>query len=234
MLFLYGAILFALTHWFFVHRNVRIGMVLTKPLVMLCLLGWLAHASRAGFGRDAAVIAFSGWFFLALLFGLMGDLFLLGPERTFLPGLISFLIGHLCYIAGFRPLLPGEGRLLPGVLALVFIATASGLIFRKLAAGMRAAGNGDMLIPAGIYSIVISLMLFMAATRGLHPGWKPWPCALAGAGAFLFYLSDLLNAWSRFVGPIQLPRLKIMISYHLAQIFLTAAAVIQVSQLAAS
>jgi len=39
-------------------------------------------------------------------------------------------------------------------------------------------------------------------------------------GAFLFYISDLILAWNRFVAPIQNGRLLNIVAYHLGQIAL--------------
>ena len=55
---------------------------------------------------------------------------------------------------------------------------------------------------------VISLMVVMAFGSAV---------ALAAVGALLFYASDSLIAWNRFVHPFRWAQPAIMATYHLAQ-----------------
>ena len=66
--------------------------------------------------------------------------------------------------------------------------------------------------PVGAYMAVISLMV--ASAIGTRE-------ALAIGGAGLFFSSDAMIAWERFVSPRSWHRLAIIVTYHLAQTGLT-------------
>jgi hypothetical protein len=46
-------------------------------------------------------------------------------------------------------------------------------------------------------------------------------------GAFLFYLSDIVLAWHKFVNPFKHGRIYNIALYHLAQIMLVAGVIVQ-------
>ena len=60
----------------------------------------------------------------------------------------------------------------------------------------------------GAYLLAISAMLALAAASG-----KP----LAIGGAALFYASDGMIAWNRYVRPLRWSPLPVIVTYHLAQ-----------------
>jgi uncharacterized membrane protein YhhN len=43
------------------------------------------------------------------------------------------------------------------------------------------------------------------------------PAALVSAGSVLFYASDGMLAWDRFINPLSHARLRVMVTYHLGQ-----------------
>lgn len=182
-----------------------------KPAVMLALLAWLSVA--AGWQGQRT------WFALALAFSLAGDIFLLFPQRGFMYGLIAFLTAHLCYLIGFNPALPppGWGKFL----LLVGVAAAALPLGRQILNSVRNHPETRAFqLPVAVYSLVISLMLLSAALTLLRPDW-PRPAAwMATIGAALFFASDSLLAWDRFVRPRQYARLLVMITYHLGQFLL--------------
>jgi uncharacterized membrane protein YhhN len=61
----------------------------------------------------------------------------------------------------------------------------------------------------------------------MSPAWKSFPSALVSMGAALFFFSDVLLAWNKFVRPVKNGRLLNMVSYHLGQIALISGAVLQ-------
>lgn len=222
MLALVVATGFALAHWVSIATESRKGILITKPMVMLPLIGWLMLETwQKGF-EGSGTFAILLPFLLALLFSLAGDVFLLWSERFFLPGLISFMLAHICYIIGFRPLIPPAGGFLTaGSLFFVLVLVGS-CLYKIIARSLRLRGRVRMLVPLAAYSAVLSLMLFTAGTRFLQPEWELRAALLAAVGAVLFYMSDIMNAWVRFVQPISHHQLKIMITYHIAQLSLTA------------
>jgi hypothetical protein len=59
--------------------------------------------------------------------------------------------------------------------------------------------------------------------------WNASAAALAAVGAFLFYLSDIILAWNKFVAPIKDGRIYNIGAYHLGQIALIAGVIAQFS-----
>jgi len=73
---------------------------------------------------------------------------------------------------------------------------------------------GDMLIPVAAYLFIIFAMGISAALGAANH-------TLVIAGAGLFILSDSLIAINQFLTPVPLSDLLIMITYYLAQLFIT-------------
>ena len=73
---------------------------------------------------------------------------------------------------------------------------------------------------------VLALTFWSTLTTFWRPEWPgaaPW---LAAVGGGLFFLSDSLLAWDRFVAPLPKGRFWTMITYHLAQMGLTLSVLI--------
>jgi uncharacterized membrane protein YhhN len=157
------------------------------------------------------------------LFG--GDIFLmLPPERWFMWGLVAFLLWHIGYIIGFRVISLVEGTLVPTIfLTLILVVVGLG-IFRRLKDGLQSSGKDKMILPLAVYSVVISYMLFSVAYTFLDPAWSTTHAYIVMGGALLFYVSDILNAWERFIFSFINARLFIMSTYHLGQIGLAVRA----------
>jgi uncharacterized membrane protein YhhN len=135
----------------------------------------------------------------ALVLSLLGDVFLMLPVDLFAVGLGAFLLAHVAYITDFQVSL--RARLLCWV---VVIALSSGLIRRI----MRAVSPEQLRPAVGIYIAVIGLMVASAIASG---SW------LASLGALLFFASDGIIAWNRFVQTLSWARLAIIVTYHLGQ-----------------
>ncbi len=215
MLLLYCSIAVAVLNWIFTGRQSRPGIYLTKPLVMVLLISWMA---REGWGEANLGLFPLLWFVGSLVFCLGGDVFLMLGQKWFRPGLAFFLIGHLFYIRGFSQWF-NPGNYLPGTVILIILIILIGVsVARKLFDGSPALNMRSLRIPILLYSVVISTMLLTALSLLFDPAW---PLALSGLisfGAACFYLSDLMNAWHRFVRPIRSGGVWIMCSYHAAQI----------------
>jgi len=169
-------------------------------------------------------------FFLpGLVFSLAGDVFLMlpgvgagSPRSYFLPGLVAFLLAHLCYIAGLNPTLPPW----PSLAVLVVVTVIGLALFRSIAAGLRHQGQTALLVPVALYSLVLSLMLLSAWATLFRPEWTPLRRGLVIVGASLFFASDAMLAWDRFVTPSPSARLRVIVTYHLGQMALTASIVL--------
>lgn len=231
-LLLIAAIIFAALEWFFEVKKNLWGIYLTKPTVMLLLIAFVwfyANVPVLMLGLNTSAII---WFIFGLIFCLGGDIFLMLPERFFLPGLISFLLGHIFYIAGFGMPIPPEGGEIAALIIAIILILVSGWVYVKLAGGMQAMGKNRMRIPVLIYTIVIALMLFLALLTLFNKEWILLPSVLVSVGASLFFVSDIMNAWARFVAPIHNHRLWVMSTYHMAQIGIATGAAFHFSNLA--
>jgi len=117
-----GAIVVALIDWFAVVRANRRLRWVSKPAVILLLVG-VALSIETSSGVQRYV--FAG----ALLLSLVGDVALLMDERWFRIGLAAFLVAHLAYGAGF--LVGGVNRGL-----LVYTAPAVAIVSLGLGGGV--------------------------------------------------------------------------------------------------
>ncbi|WP_218583784.1 lysoplasmalogenase [Pseudomonas akapageensis] len=163
--------------------------LLSKPLPVLALLGWL---------RSAAVGPYRRWVVIGLLFSLLGDMLLAWPADLFVFGLGAFLFAHLAYLKAY---LSDTRRLAP--LALILAATTGAVLLGVLA----SHGLGELLIPVCVYALAISAMLWRALACG----------GLAAAGALAFVFSDSLIGIDRFVMPFEAAPYLIILSYWLGQ-----------------
>jgi uncharacterized membrane protein YhhN len=207
----------ALIDWLAVARRWKPVEFFAKPGVMIALLAWLAFSVDI----QGALV----WFALALAFSMAGDVFLMLPREQFIPGLVSFLLAHLAYLIGFNQTRP------PLNLASLALAVIVGLtgwrIFRRIAAGLDASGQGSLKTPVLIYTLVIGLMLLSALLTLVRPDeqWATGPALLVSLGAFLFFLSDTFLAWGKFVQTVAYGKLIVITSYHIGQILILLGAV---------
>jgi len=193
------AALFAADWWAVWHGRADVER-LAKPAAMVGLLGC---ALLAGAGETAS----GRWLVVALVLGLVGDVFLLdhGDERRFVGGLTAFLLGHLAYVASFvavgldRPAWGWAGA------AVLLVALVVG---RGILPGAVAAGGAGLGVAVAAYMAGIGAMAVTGWATGL---------LLVGLGASLFVVSDTVLAIGRFVqdrrwvGPV------VIVTYHLAQ-----------------
>lgn len=212
------AVIFAALEVLALRKNVPQLAYLAKPAVMVCLLLWLFTTT----GLQGKLL----WFGLGILFSLAGDILLMiSLDRLFIPGLIMFLLAHLSYLAGFQ-----EQLLNPSgwSFILLFVVYLNGYrLLRRIAGAMRAGGHDSLVTAVIVYGLVISLMLYAALSTIFDPAWSTSAAFLVSGGAFLFYLSDLILAWNKFVAPVQNSRIDNILTYHLGQIGLIAGVITQ-------
>jgi uncharacterized membrane protein YhhN len=190
---------FAVADWMAVGTDKRPAEYVLKPLTMVVLIA-------ATLAIDPVDDAMKVVFIAALAFSLAGDIFLMLPRNLFVAGLASFLVGHICYIAGLQ--LRGQYGVW-FVVGLVIVVLTVGTIGLRIIRAVRRSDEPAMAVPVTAYVAVISFMLASAfGTRNLF--------AIVGAG--LFYASDALIAWGRFVDPKPWGRVAVMVTYHLGQI----------------
>jgi uncharacterized membrane protein YhhN len=178
-----------------------------RALEYVCKPATLATLTLAALALDPRDPAVRAWFVVALLLSLVGDMLLMLPGDLFAPGLGAFLLAHLAYIVGFVVDGVTPGALLVGLAVVTVVLVAIGW---RLVNGVRET-EPALAGPVTAYMIVISAMVVCAVGAG-HPA------AIVGAG--LFYTSDALIGWNRFVREHEYGDLAIIVTYHLGQILL--------------
>jgi uncharacterized membrane protein YhhN len=218
----------AVVDWVAVAKGWRKVELIAKPWTMAALV--LILVLRMWEVRGPGLVPLA-WFGAGLLLSLAGDVFLMinltrFSSRWFLAGLGAFLLAHVAYIIGLNMPLPLISPLWSLGLALLLAITAS-RILRRIIAGVREKGLKRMAAPVGVYGIVITLMLLSALLTLYRTDWLTPAAGLVSVGAALFYLSDVVLAWDKFVAPVKKGRLVNMIAYHLGQIAIAAGVMIQ-------
>lgn len=194
----------AAADWWAVVTDRRPVEYVLKPATMVVLIA--AALSM----EDPVSSGARGFMVAGLVFSLAGDVFLMLDEKYFLGGLVSFLVGHVMYVVALAQFELSGPWLLIGVLV---VAAGAALIGTKV---VRGSGRTDsrLPIPVALYMAVISAMVVTAFGTTV---------AAAIVGAMLFYGSDGILGWNRFVQPVPHGRLAVMTTYHLGQIGLVLA-----------
>jgi uncharacterized membrane protein YhhN len=207
--------------WAAVAKGWRRLEYVAKPAAMVALLAWLLIWMPLTGARCCWPWPLA-WFALGIICSLAGDVLLMLPERFFLVGLVAFLLAHVAYIVGFNI----DGLLLPvEALLVVPVGMAGAWLFWRVSAALAAKGRSKLRGPVAVYAAVISLMVVSAVTTLFRPYWIGTPAALASIGAVLFFVSDALLAWNRFISPVRHGKLLIIVAYHLGQMAIMAGAV---------
>ena len=191
---------------------------LAKPAVMIILFLWLWTST----GLSGASL----WFGLGILLSLTGDILLMiSLDRLFMAGLVAFLLAHLAYLIGFNIPIPQISAW--GFFLAIMVGLGGMRVIRRVLASLAANGQARMRTPIIIYGTVISLMLLSAMMKLNDFTWKANAGVLVSMGAFLFYVSDIILAWHKFVAPIKNGRIYNIGAYHLGQIILIAGVITQ-------
>ncbi|OLD49815.1 MAG: hypothetical protein AUI42_06235 [Actinobacteria bacterium 13_1_40CM_2_65_8] len=174
---------------------------MTKPAVMVLLIAAALLLHPASQGERAL-------FVLALLAGLAGDVFLMLPDRFLLPGIAAFLAGHLAYVAGFR----FAGFSVAGlIVGLIVVAITAALFLGRVLDALLTSDRANLRNPVLAYAVVISLMTVSATSSGNLVG---------AAGGLLFFFSDVIFAWYRFVKPVASGQAVNIVMYQAGQALL--------------
>lgn len=215
------AIGFAFLDWASTWKGWKIRLYIAKPATLLFLILWTYQVT----GWQGGMI----WFGLALVFSLMGDIALMLNPRYFMVGLAAFLVAHLSYLVGFNqqppPLTFGP------LLIAVLVGISAARVFKTLRPGVMKVPRGKRFLTAVLfYGITLTLMLLSALITFFRSDWSILPASLATAGAILFYLSDTLLGYDRFVNKIYHGQSYVHLTYHLGQIGLVSGAMLHFLQ----
>ena len=152
---------------------------------------------------------------LAMVFGWIGDVFLLGRHHwNVLGGITSFGLGHICYIAGMLSTRPGLH--LTAIISVAWIALCLVLVRHFLI----PHAPKRLMIPAICYATLLSGTSAVA----LYLSFVSFNAAylLAAFGGLMFMLSDGLLAYNMFGKKTVLGNFFVMVTYVLAQTALAA------------
>ena len=217
-MFWIAALVFAALESLALWKKSRLLEYLAKPAVMVVLFLWLWTST----GLSGAAL----WFGLGILLSLTGDILLMiSLDRLFMAGLVAFLLAHLAYLIGFNTPIPQISAW--GFFLAIMVGLGGMRTIRRIIAALVANGQARMRTPIIIYGTVISLMLLSAMMKLTDLTWNANAGVLVSVGAFLFYVSDIILAWHKFVAPIQHGRIYNIGAYHLGQILLIAGVIAQ-------
>ncbi|MBI5965557.1 MAG: lysoplasmalogenase [Chloroflexi bacterium] len=217
-IFLLLAILFAALESLALWKNWPRLEYIAKPGVVIVLFLWL----WTSVGLNGASL----WFGLGLILSAVGDvLLMISLDRFFLFGLAAFLLAHVAYVIGFNIPLPEFS--LWGIVFAVMVSLGGARIIRRILDALASRGQTRMRTPIIVYSTVISIMLLSAMMKLMDISWDANAALLVSGGAFVFYISDIILAWNKFVSPIQQGRIYNIAAYHLGQIMLIAGVIAQ-------
>lgn len=197
-----------------VYINNEMLRYIFKPLLVIILISYFLSQTKIWQSN------FKKWILAALFFSWLGDVLLMfEPQNSifFLLGLSAFLLAHVFYIIFFHSIRLRENiksRWLPLIIVVIYYAILISLLSPYL---------GKMKLPVRIYGIVISFM-FMLAMHMLFIKNK-----IAGrlmiTGALLFLISDSTLAFDKFYQSFEMAGIMIMLTYGLAQLFITEGAI---------
>jgi uncharacterized membrane protein YhhN len=202
-LFLSIALVIAVVDWLAVSIDNRVLEYIFKPLTMVALV---CVALSLDPTSDAARVLLV----IGLLLSMAGDIFLMLPSDLFVPGLASFLLAHVAYVVALALLGVSVGGLLTGAA----VAGIAALVVGRRVVDGAAATDAALRVPVIAYMGAISTMVIFAFGTG---------GVFAIGGALLFFVSDAVLGWTRFVHQFERSRQVVIVTYHLGQVGLVLA-----------
>jgi uncharacterized membrane protein YhhN len=214
----------AVLDWVAVAKGWKKVEYLAKPWTLAALFLIFALVGRF----SSLPLVFFG---AGILLSLAGDILLMisynrFSDNWFMIGLAAFLLAHVSYIVGFNLPLPNISPVWSVGVTIVLAISAS-RVLKRIVTGIHGKGVPRLAAPVVLYGTVITIMLLSAMLTFFRAEWASTSSLLVVVGAFLFYLSDIILAWNKFVTPIKNGRVANMITYHLGQIALIAGVLIQ-------
>ena len=173
-----------------------------KPLSTLLVI----LVAALSFSTPGVKVGYTTGVLVGLILSLGGDVALMFPSgRAFLAGLVLFLLAHVAYAVTFT-LFNG---FYPGDLASggVLLALAV-VVYRYLEPSLEKM-KGPVIVYIAIMCLMVNraISAFFSTTLTRTQAW------LMSAGAFLFWISDLMLAVNRFRRPFKYHRLSLAFYY---------------------
>lgn len=172
--------------------------MIAKPLTMLFIIALPLLEGREEYSPYAYLII------TGLIFSLLGDLFLLFPDKYFNNGLYSFLVAHILYVFAFNQ---NVDEYCFGIVPVI-------IIFILVVVKYLAPKLGAMKYPVILYILVISVMLY----SGLNFDRQLGSITYISIGAILFTISDTVLAFNKFYKKFSFAEPIILSTYFVAQL----------------
>ena len=198
--------LVAVADWVAVATSRRRIEYAAKPAVMVGLIAVAALLQPVSQVERILFIA-------ALALGLLSDVFLMLPGDLFVAGLVAAFVEHIAYVAGFR-----AREFHAGLLAVALVVSVAS-VAAVMPAIYRALRRTQPSLVGPVIAYVGVFVVMVASAGGTGSG-------LALGGALLFFYSDALLAWNRFVKPVGWGRFVNIIAYHSGQALLVLSLVL--------
>jgi uncharacterized membrane protein YhhN len=201
-----------------VELHYKIAEYIFKPLIVIWLLAYFILQLRVVKSN------LKKWIIAALLFSWLGDVLLMLQDDNslfFLLGLSAFLLAHIFYILFFHFIRVKENIKSRWWLMLIVV------VYYMILISLLSPYLADMKLPVRIYAVVISFMLMLA----MHMLFIKNKYAGRGMmlGALLFVTSDSVLAINKFYQAFEMAGIAVMLTYGLAQLFITEGAIRYIS-----
>ncbi len=204
----FAAVAVAFLDWASTWKGWKIRLYIAKPATLLLLIGWTLQVSN----WQGHML----WFGLGLCASLLGDIALMLSPRFFMVGMGSFLLAHIAYLVGFNqqpaPFSIGVG------LTAVLVGLVASVVLRIIRPGIIRAPHGKRFLTAvTLYGATLTFMLLSALITLFRPEWQLLHAGFAALGAILFFTSDSLLAYDRFVRKLKHGQSYVHLTYHTGQ-----------------
>lgn len=175
---------------------------LVKPIPIICFGIWALKSDNSKYAKTIAI---------SLFICSIADIFLefKTNNKMFLIGMLFFGLGHAGYIVAFLQ----KNKRLNIEFFLPFLIWGGSIMY------VLHSKLGPMLIPVGIYSVLLVSMMWRALSLLKVWSWKS-EVVLVPIGAIIFAISDTLIALDKFNEPISYVRYPIIVTYYVAQFLL--------------
>ena len=205
----FAAIAFAFLDWASTWKGWKIRLYIAKPATLLFLIIWTLQVTE----WKGLML----WFGIGLVFSLLGDIALMLNPKYFLVGLGAFLFAHIAYLIGFNQ------QSVPLSIWILVITAAVGFlaahVFKILRPGVIKVPHGKRFLTAVFtYGATLTLMLLSALITLFRADWQVAPAIFAACGGLLFFTSDSLLGYDRFVKKVKHGQSYVHLTYHLGQL----------------
>lgn len=159
------------------------------------------------------------WLLAALLFSWIGDCILLFADRGelyFIFGLVAFLIAHILLIVLFTKQKSANKSFKETMFWVGFVCAT---VYLAAMLSFLIPNLGDLKFPVIIYALTITIML-KTALKGTFD-WNGKSKYVVLIGAIFFVASDSILAINKFHTPMASASYSIMITYLIAQFYIT-------------